>query len=213
MKLFEIFEASTFTPRDLARDDPGGARTKEYMQKKAEKHAALIKKDCQPWLSQTNNGRLVAYRGFGNETPELAFSKKVRKNRHPLDSDPGTHQLFNQIIANTGKVANRSNSVFVTSRKNLASTYSYTGEPHIILPVGNFNYTYSPKVNDWYHFAESMNEEDILEFFSKPGVILGDDGTLQKALKSSTEIMLSASRIYAFEPDYYKKYILPLLQK
>lgn len=114
------------------------------------KIAAFIKKNCNPWLATTNNGKQKVYRGIttsgtGNS---LAFLKTVRTDRTPKDTSARSTAMFNAAIAAVGGLANRTNSVFVSS---LAYTAAEYGDVWIYMPVGDFHYTFSPEWADWTH--------------------------------------------------------------
>ena len=106
-----------------------------------------VESHCQPWLSQVGSG--LAYRGVSPRVHQNRplFTHPVRQNRKPRDSTWETHQFFNRLIGLAGGVANRSNSVFVTPRLSTATSY---GLAYVVIPVGQFHYTWSPGVEDWF---------------------------------------------------------------
>lgn len=123
--------------------------------------AAQIKKMCGPWLSQTNNGKLKAYRGESIDFNQLASVKTIRSNREPLDSSKDLHSKLNNSIADEGFVANRSNSVFVTGSVSTAEEYDNNNNiARVVLPVGEFNYTWSPDIHDATH---DFSEKNLIE--------------------------------------------------
>lgn len=167
--------------------------------KLAAKVAKYINKNCQPWLQQTSRGLFLAYRGFRRDPKHhLAFVKAVRKDRVPRDTGSQRHMEFNHFIRRAGKVANRTNSVFLTSNRTHAGDF---GEVFIVFPVGQFNYTWLPGVSDW--------TEDIIDIEAKYKIedLKGDDGTLEEALKRGAEIMVSCEKIVAVGPWFYSHYI------
>lgn len=102
---------------------------------------------CQPWLRQAGAG--LAFRGVSERVHQnrALFTHEVRHDRRPKDSVIQDHELFNGIIRLAGGIANRSNSTFVISNLNTASDY---GRPFVVMPVGQFHYSWSPTVSDWY---------------------------------------------------------------
>lgn len=121
--------------------------------KKAKELVAFIKQNCKMYLQQ-GLGNRVFYRGTRNAPKEknhVAFVRKVRSDRKPRDSSVLLHNAFNTLIGLAGKVANRTNSVFATSSTHAALEY---GPMYVILPIGNFHYTWSTEWDDW------VNAED-----------------------------------------------------
>jgi hypothetical protein len=172
------------------------------------KVAKFLKEHCQSWLSQTNNGYLTVYRGLkglGEEADNLAFIKDVRLDRKPKDTAPSLHNLFNDLIAKAGKVANRSNSMFVTGSPSRAKEY---GKLFVIFPIGNFNYTWSYEYEDWYNDAPADDPE--FEYFF-PKYIEGDDDTLKKAVESNNEIMIKCKAAVYINDRFFNNYVLPLM--
>lgn len=114
-----------------------------------EELAKFAVQNCQPYLDATSRG-YVLYRGFASldslDNDALAFTKPVRVDRVPRDTREPVHELFDKIIKMCGKVANRSNSLFTTSNKGVSSVY---GAPYVILPIGQFNYTWHEYFVDW----------------------------------------------------------------
>lgn len=129
-----------------------------------------IEKNCQPWLQSTKKDQIV-YRSivtpWEQTEDNVVFTRAVRKDRLPMDSSPRLHGLFNTMIEMAGGVANRSNSAFVSGSYEQAGTYD--GPVHVVMPVGNFRYTWSPYYEDWFQsFAEGAGEEKHLDLaFSK----------------------------------------------
>lgn len=134
-------------------------RDKEF--KLAKDFVRRIKKNCEPWLKQTNFGELIVYRGVDNIDQKIQ-RKRVRKRRKPRDSKMEWHKLFNDLIAEKGLTANRSNSVFVSGKRD--NVYEY-GDEFIILPIGNFNYTWHKEIADWWVFWQAR-EFDIPKYLN-----------------------------------------------
>ena len=90
MKLYELLEAN-YQAKSFFGDDRGAY---ELAIKKGKKLTAFLQKNCKPWLAQTKNGVHFAYRGFYADPNEIAFLKKVRKNREPKDSHEWEHSAL-----------------------------------------------------------------------------------------------------------------------
>lgn len=104
---------------------------------------SFIRRNCRQWLL-ASDGKIV-YRGIKSTVDDVAFIRKVRTDRRPKDSTGPRHLILNELMNRVGNV-NRENSAFVTSDLDTAS---YHGRPYVFLPVGNFEYAWSPKFNDW----------------------------------------------------------------
>lgn len=140
-------------------------------QKKIKAGQALanqLRKECQIWLKQSNGGKRMLFRGTsaGGQT----FKKiKVRQDRKPMDTARERHDAFNQIIADKGLIANRSNALFCSTDYDTAGQY---GNECVIFPIGMFNYTWSPTYRDWTrdfkipglydHDSDSLTKEQVL---------------------------------------------------
>lgn len=134
--------------------------------------ADMIKKYCQPWLSQAGTEQFLS-RGIkeppmSEEGIKRVFVKNIRSNRMPRDSSKKAHNIFNMLIGMVGGAANRSNSMFAHITDSYVSIY---GRYYAVFPVGNFHYTWSPEFKDL-----TMNLED--KFYKLMDV---SDETKQKA--------------------------------
>jgi hypothetical protein len=107
--------------------------------------AKFISANAKPWLSVSNNGHWVVYRGMRGQN-DTVFTRPIRTDRKSMDTLEVRHQAFNAVIKSVGGIANRSNSAFVTSDANFAAGY---GEPYVFIPLGDFHYTWSPVYRDW----------------------------------------------------------------
>lgn len=123
--------------------------------------ATLIREKCQPWIAQVKghtDGKYMLYRGTRNG-PDSWGVIPVRTDRKPKDSAPEYHALLDQMFAELGFKARRSNSVFTTS-----GTYMGTGNVaadaygiiYIVIPIGEFAFTWSDEYNDAYASAGDM---------------------------------------------------------
>lgn len=121
----------------------------------AENAEEFIMDNCRPWLNQTNNGQLYVFRGIQDlaASDAVFFTKNIRLDRKPTDTHEYYTKAFNLIIEMAGGQANRNNSLFCTGNHEVASSY---GRPFIVLPIGDFNYTWSPFWKDWYNNKRSI---------------------------------------------------------
>lgn len=148
MKLFNLFEDPRFSSLnfDDKESDAQEAEFKKDILKQIHAVSFMIKKQCQPWLKQRISQPV--YRGFRTASSEkIAFIRKVRHDRRPKDSDQKLHDMFDFVIDQLGLTANRHNSMFTSGSLQVAASY---GSPYVLYPTGNFSYTWSETMRDWY---------------------------------------------------------------
>lgn len=120
-------------------------------EKIADATVKYVTENCQPWLQSIKPNQVV-YRGIlvqsNQESEDLVFTRAVRSNRLPRNSSDALHEFYNKIIDMAGGVANRSNSASVAGSKSFAQGF---GSLFVVMPVGEFHYTWSPYAEDWYN--------------------------------------------------------------
>ena len=215
MKLSELFE-DEFSPKYITRAEMIGPE--EYPDDThqmnfilySKKLIEFMKTNCKEWLSQTNNGDAIVFRGLKTPTEkfEIAFTKPTRTDRKPRDSSAEDHELFNKLIKDAGLVANRENSIFVSGSFSHALGFSRSewDDPYAVIPIGNFNYTWSDDLKDWTECAAGHSIENLLKDH-----LFGDDNTLQKAILSSNEIMISCNSALYVNYKFYQHYVRKML--
>ncbi len=152
MRINEIFN-----PNPRPHENVPGVEFTDSCDEALHRIADHVKKRCGPWLSQTHNGSKWVYRGvkhFDGINELVCFVKETRVDRQPMTTDSTRHQLFNEFIQHEGGVANRTNSLFCTSNIEEADSY---GTPFVLIPIGKFNYTWSPVWEDWTIGATRWN--------------------------------------------------------
>lgn len=121
--------------------------------KKAKEIAAFIHQHCKPWLKESDGRSL--YRGLRSPRSDSPYVGDVRTNRQPKDSSPILHNGIVQAIHDAGLIANRTNSIHTSPDFGIASEY---GKVFTVYPIGEFNYTWSPHIDDAtpYVIGEAM---------------------------------------------------------
>ena len=136
-----------------------------------QKLADFIKTNCEPWLNTVGNA--VFYRGtktLGKQIDDYAYITDVREDRKPRDSSLAATEVFNDAIQKAGGVANRNNSVFITSEYDVAHSYvNNTKYVFVVLPIGEFNYTWSDELQDW--FADAIQKAKILNYVDRKAAV------------------------------------------
>lgn len=113
----------------------------------------FVQQNCQPFFkaiggmqNYLDNPGIRLYHGSNKKTDEpLIFD--IPKNRAPRDTPPEINAALVKCFKELGFSATRDNSVFMTSNRNQAAIY---GQPYYIMPVGEFGFTYSEKIQDFY---------------------------------------------------------------
>lgn len=98
-----------------------------------------IQSDCGAYLKEVKKAKAWLYRGTSGSD---AFVGKSWLSREPKDSNKQAQLLFDQMLAQLGFVALRSNSIFTTS--DFWHTKEFSQKTYVIFPVDNqSNYTYT----------------------------------------------------------------------
>ena len=124
----------------------------------------FINANCQPYLRAAQGG--ILYRGtkegVSTTGEEVAKVVTARTDRKPFSSSQIEHEIMNRAIADAKLVANRSNGVFTTSNFRMAKSY---GKPAVVIPIGDFNYTWSKIAHDW--FIHNVSHQMIINIFDQ----------------------------------------------
>lgn len=122
-----------------------------------------IKRDCKPYLSVNPlNEHRPMYRGFS--TIERSVRLPTPKDRHPRNSTIELHKAYDQYFYNEFNHPYRSNAVFATGSLRMANGYTDNAADYvnrysnvtIIFPAGNFDFCWSPKIEDLYNLQDDM---------------------------------------------------------
>jgi adenylate kinase family enzyme len=179
MKLIELFERIYYAPD-------------------TDQIVSAIKRDCQPWLAES--GGLVVYRGMSNVDNLDFFKETPSKNRTPTDTESSVHFRAISLMKEMGYVAHRGNGLFVSGSEATANRY---GTAYVVFPIGDFKYTWSPEIHDF--FAESLFRKMGSMSDQKLKDIISTYQTtdLQRAIRSKFEIIISCESYYAVSVDMY----------
>jgi hypothetical protein len=136
-------------------------RAREFLKEdEVENIAQLIKTNCQPFLPVIKSNTQF-YRGFKNSgylTSIDQFAANLT-NRKPTDIPPKIHAFINEWFEkHYGKPWR--NGIFVTSSSTEAQAY---GKIFNFVPIGDFEYLYSPDILDMYTYSY----ENVQEMFSR----------------------------------------------
>lgn len=182
--------------------------------KKGKILADFIKKNAQPYLSQINPQSFVLYRGTdfyrapANPSEFVHFIQPSPTDRKPLDTGLARHRIFNMLIELAGGYADRSNAFFATRRTQQAGQF---GSLFVVIPLGNFRYTYSTKWRDWTNYAD---EAELLRLFNEEtnkAIAERAKKDLQKriaAISEKNKRLIQDLKSYLKNPMSYSTYAL-----
>lgn len=185
--------------------------------------AAWAKENLAPWYEEAGT-ELVPYRGVRDWIGSLATLRHVRpgrSSRAPTGMLPSVQRLFDERISEAGLIAKRRNSYFVTGDIDAAMVF---GNIVVAIPVGKFNYTWSPDIADanfwrwelegeWAQDEQPKDtDEEALRAALEQVNFRGDDGSLRAALESGHEILIKADEFVYYTPNNYNR-ILSFLQQ
>ena len=109
------------------------------------KYVSDIKKQCAPFFQSYKGIKL--YRGIKSAAETIIYTKSAYlDHREPLDSEPHHHNVLNKAFTYTFNHPYR-NGVFVVGKQKEADMY---GDVHIVIPIGDFDYIWSPYVSDMF---------------------------------------------------------------
>lgn len=109
--------------------------------------ADMIVRDCGPFLQESDGLRHgPLFRGINNVSDEF-IQKSVRKDRKPKDTTEFLHDLFDDFFQEKFGTRFRTVSMFTFSDSTPARHY---GTPYMVFPIEDFNYIWSPEVNDLF---------------------------------------------------------------
>lgn len=169
----------------------------------------LIKRDCKPWLKQA--GKNLVYRGTGNK--EIFVKKQVRTDRYPLATPDAFHDYIDNKMKEKGFKARRKNSVFVTGDLSEAKRYGYG--TYVIFPIGDFDFTWSPKIMDLYYEipATVAGPDKVDDQYASIDQKIKKyiNVNLIEAIKSNNEIMIRCDYYYAVQVGYFEDIVEPML--
>lgn len=212
MRLVELHEDKYSTKPLVSYEQPD---MHSMLSDKAIDVAAFLQSKCRKWLAQTDNGKQYVYRSDEiYHRGSLAYTKNIRKDRKPKDTPEEIQNHIDGLLSDNGLIANRSNSMFVVGSRRLVGGYGPS--VYIVLPTGNFKYTWSNKIDDLYlfirdDFKNEFKRTKTVKFKKLIDSYKGDDGSLTKAINSYNEIMISATKSVLVHPDFYTSYVMPVL--
>lgn len=103
-----------------------------------------IQQDCQPFLKQFKGKKVEFYRGVKDHNYSTIFKRAHLEDRKPRDLSVDEHDALNKAFIDKFGWPAR-NGVFTHRSPDKVTEY---GEPNIFIPIGLFEYVWSPTVDD-----------------------------------------------------------------
>jgi len=165
----------------------------------------ILLNKCKPYLTLLKE---LARNGIkrpllrGSAQPYDTLTKiKVEQRPKPMSMDAEDHQISNEWFKEKFNVAARTNTVFVTTNRGLASKY---GSIHYVFPVGKFSIINSNNYTDLFLEMGWMQKAEIYK--KKFGIPEGYDLESYKGVKKFLEDVKAES------PSKYKEIVLAILE-
>ena len=137
--------------------------------------------DCMPFIKDlAENDFWYLYSGRGSANKEI-IKRKVRKNRKPVDTPEFIHNLLDDAFKKEFGVKARSQSIFVTTNEEDASSY---GMPYFVFPVGRkYAFIYSELVPDLYNLLTNRITSRMENYYNIEALKMGIKGLAQRFYK------------------------------
>ena len=174
--------------------------------------ATIFARDCSPFFTEHQTGQPL-YRGVTNNVVRInpyLFKVATEANRNPLDTPTINHNLADKWLNdNVGGRFRSDHIAFCTGRQTTASAY---GTVHIIVPIGDFSFCWSPLIRDMSNVLpktgavsaaaalnDQLSDEEIRTGMVEHVLARGRYQTTQltSAIASLNEIMLRCNQYYA----------------
>lgn len=173
--------------------------------------AQRIRENCKPFLKLIDNDvrEYIMYRGMEFSIDPIQRKKVRLDDRKPMSSSPIKHERYNHYFQEVFGAPFR-NSLHTTGDVSMAEYY---GDPFVIFPIGEFEFLWSPDVNDmtldirWPSVGGHINVppsqeavDDKLEFAG-----YRHNRDMAQAIKSGNEIMIRSKNYYAVKPAIFER--------
>jgi len=122
-------------------------RLQQYILESKDEMISFIKKNCKPYINLARKSGVddFLFRGI-NSTKDYVI-KNVRTDRKPADMNEYVHKQLDKVFKEKFGWPARSNSLFCVPSESRAIPY---GNLHVVIPIGKFDYLWSPKSKDLY---------------------------------------------------------------
>lgn len=176
----------------------------------------MIERDCGQFIRDSDRNGFL-FRGIkhshlsgdlhvtDSEGNKLVYIRKtVRSDREPRDMSSETHRTLNAWFDDKFGFKARTEGLFAFGENSSSEIIEEYGDPHIIFPIGEFQYVWSVNISDLY--VDLQGEEldegepaDIIEWLNKQEY---RKTGLDSAVRNECEIMIKCDKYYAFPIEY-----------
>lgn len=143
----------------------------------------------------------VFYRGMSNRYPiDEPYIVTPRKDRRPLNTDNRFHSIADEWFFKKFGIYYRSQSVFLTTNKEVARTYAHNNSyKHIVrvIPLTPFSYCWSSNVEDLYTISLDYISSSSEEIESKLESLEYTTFNLSNSKNIPNEIMVTCNQYIA----------------
>lgn len=171
----------------------------------------MIEKNCQPFLESIGQDvdTYKLFRGMRTVVGTAIQRKQVRLDkRDPAQTEEPTHRKINNFFTKEFGAPFR-NAVFATGNSIEASVYG--NAVHVIYPIGDFTFLWSPVVKDqtydlkWHYLGGFSNvppTQKLVDQTLRDVEYTMND--MKKAILSKSEIMIRCKEYYAVDMRVFK---------
>lgn len=110
---------------------------------------SMLNEKCTPFLNEIKKCEPELF-WRGTDFNYDIFLIKHNWYRRPKDTPYELHDMFNNLFYRKFKWEAR-NGIFATKNRREAENY---GQPHLIFPIGDFGYVWSPRIVDFFSSTE-----------------------------------------------------------
>ena len=170
----------------------------------------IIQRDCRPFLDQIggNLAMHAIHRGthqhnHGQNIERGLWKYRTQQMRAPKDMPVEAHHVIDNWFFDKFGTRYRSQATFGTGSMMLASEY---GMSHIMLPIGEFDFCWSPTVEDLFkEFGQGLNPwvrdaSVITKWLST--LQYQQNNNLVQAIASGNEIMIHCESYYMLQLNF-----------
>jgi hypothetical protein len=169
---------------------------KDDIQAESKALLQIINTKCSKYVDIFNNCNELLYRGMSVSSP--AFESESIEGRNPRDSDMFSTILYDESLKKLGIKALRTNSIFTTSRYEVAK--GYAPQVNVIFPENSACYSWSETKDDLVLRPDTF--EDMMKFKQQ---------TLKALKDEQVTVQHFYDQITGDEDDIYdKKYNLKI---
>ena len=185
-----------------------------------EEVTSVLTQYCQPYLNMVGLDFALKTHPMYSGRKNTVFDQKpyvfrsVNQAREPRDSSQFVHKIADSFFREKFGIPYRTTSMFVNGSYNEAKIY---GIPAIVIPVGEFDYCWSPHVEDLYLYTDQAGISNHLNNNNNSSVVneleeilmhanYQHNKRLQTAIESKNEIMISCKHVALVNPDWVRVY-------